>query len=74
MRYLFRLHPLKDNEEHKAWYDMFTLGQALKAQGFEIVEMKTVRPDRESNFLNNLKYKIYGNANSKIFCIAKKVS
>lgn len=72
IRYVFRLSPLKDNLEHKAWYDMFTLGQALKAQGFEILEMRTVRPDRESNFLNRLKYKLYGNANSKIFCVAKK--
>jgi len=73
LKYSLRLRVSPDNYEHKAWYDLFTLEQLLKSQGFKVEEIFTIRPDRENYFFHTIKYFFYGNANSKILCIAKKI-
>jgi 2-polyprenyl-3-methyl-5-hydroxy-6-metoxy-1,4-benzoquinol methylase len=72
LKYALRLKVPPDLPEHKAWYDLFTLKQLLNSQGFEVEEIFTVRPEREVSILSKIKNILYGNANSKIFCVAKK--
>ena len=74
VRYALRLPVRPDNAEHKAWYDLFTLRQLLESAGFTVEEMRTIRPERESSTVQRIKTLLYGNAQSKLFCVARKVA
>jgi len=73
LKYMFHIES-KVNKEHRAWYCFATLRQLLESAGFKVEYISSMRPEREPGWKILVKDKIYGNANSRIICVAKKVA
>jgi len=73
LKYMFRNEP-KVNKEHKAWYCFVTIRQLLESAGFKVEYISSMRPEREPGWKILVKDKLYGNASSRIMCVAKKVT
>jgi 2-polyprenyl-3-methyl-5-hydroxy-6-metoxy-1,4-benzoquinol methylase len=72
LKYIFKRKIKTSNSEHKAWYCLITLEQLLNAHGFKVIKIFTTRPEREDSSMSFIKNFLYGNANSKILCLARK--
>jgi len=73
LKYVFRIKIKDIEKEHKAWYCLVTLQHLLESFGFKIEHIFTLRPEREKRWLTRIKERLYGNANSTIICVAKKI-
>lgn len=71
--HLLRLQS-KVNQEHKAWYCFETLKQLIESFGFKVEYIAAMRPEREPKWKIVIKDKLYGNASSRIVCVARKVT